>query len=232
MEEKRNDFIIILFILGLIVLVALFNYIVDPYYILRDTTIKGFNNVKTHKYSNKRTIIYSDIKLNSKNKDTAFTGNCVLSHYGSGLDNVAFFTIPVTKVDEIAKIIMFINKETPNIKKIYWGMHYDDFWNSKNDIVNDNLPENSNSSFTFQDFINLFFSYNTTKYSIETVRDSLKNKGNNTIYVYPYREIAKKKYNGDFSYEELDNIKNVKDFADKNGIELIIYYSPIHIKEN
>ena len=230
-QTQKKDFLFIFVFVFLILLVIFFNFLTDPYYILRDATIKGFNNVKTHKYSNKRTIIYSDIKLNSKKKDTAFTGNCVLSHYGSGLDNVAFFTIPVTKVEEIAKIIMFIRKKAPNIKKIYWGMHYDDFWNAKNDVVNDNLPENSNSYFTFQDFINLFFSYNTTKYSIETVRDSLKNKGNNTIYVYPYREIAKKKYNGDFSYEELDKIKEVKDFADKNGIELIIYYSPIHISK-
>ena len=100
LNDKKDILFVILFIFCVLA-VALFNYVVDPYYIFRDGTIKGFNNVKTHKYSNKRTVIYSDIKFNSKNKNVAFTGNCLLSHYGSGLDNVAFFTIPVAKVVEV-----------------------------------------------------------------------------------------------------------------------------------
>ncbi len=228
-KNNRKDYLLIIIFITLIIVVVLFNFIVDPYYILRDSTIKCFNNVKTHKYSNKRTIVYSDIKINSRNKDTAFTGNCLLSHYGLGLDNVAFFTIPVAKVYEVAQVIFSINKLAPDIKKIYWGLFYDDFWNDKNDEVNDKLPELQSKFFTFQDFINLFFSYNTTKYSIVTVKDSIKNQGKDIIYVYPYREIAKKVYNSEFNFDELDIIKQVKDFAEKNNIELIIYYSPIHI---
>ncbi len=227
--NKHKDILFIFIFVLLIALIVTFNYIVDPYYIFRDSTINSFNNVKTHKYSNKRTIIYSDIKLNSKNKDIAFTGNCLLSHYGMGLDNVAFFTIPVAKVDEVAQVIYNINKLAPNIKKIYWGLFYDDFWNDKNDEVKDTLLSLPHNFFDFQDFINLFFSYNTTKYSLVTVRDSIKNHGKDIIYVYPYREIAKKVYNNNFSLEHLNKIKEVKDFADKNNIELVIYYSPIHI---
>lgn len=228
-KNVRNDFLFISVFIFLILIVILLNFTVDPYYILRDSTIKGFNNVKTHKYSNKRTIVYSDIKLNKRNKDIAFTGNCLLSHYGMGLDNIAFFTIPVAKVDEVAQVIYTINKLAPEIKKIYWGMFYDDFWNDKNDEVSDILPKLNDNFFDFQDFINLFFSYNTTKYSIETIRDSVKNKGQDIIYVYPYREIAKKNYNNNFNFDNLNKIKQVKEFAAKNNIELVIYYSPIHI---
>ena len=65
--EKRRDILFLVLLLIFIILIGLFNYIIDPYYIFRDSTIKGINNVKTHKYSNKRTIVYSDIKINSKN---------------------------------------------------------------------------------------------------------------------------------------------------------------------
>ncbi len=229
--EKRRDILFLVLLLIFIILIGLFNYIIDPYYIFRDSTIKGINNVKTHKYSNKRTIIYSDIKINSNNKDTAFTGNCLLSHYGSGLDNVAFFTIPVAKVEEISNIIQNINKIAPDIKTIYWGLFYDDFWNDKNDEVNDSLPILETKKINLDDIINLFFSYNTTKYSIETLRDSIKNKGQDIIYVYPYREIAKKTYNKKFSFASLNNIRKIKKFAQENHINLIIYYSPIHISK-
>lgn len=234
MKKKENQRLDILFIILLIVfigLIAFFNYLIDPYYIFRDTTIKSINNVKTHKYSNKRTIVYSDIKLNSRNKDIAFTGNCLLSNYGSGLDNVAFFTIPVAKVEEVSNIIKNIHQLAPNIKTIYWGLFYDDFWNTKNDEVSDTLPILEGKNITLQDIINLFFSYNTTKYSIETLRDSIKNKGKDIIYVYPYREIAKKTYPTPFSFESLNTVKNIIEYGKKENIEIIIYYSPIHVSK-
>ncbi len=230
LNDKKDILFVILFIFCVLA-VALFNYVVDPYYIFRDGTIKGFNNVKTHKYSNKRTVIYSDIKFNSKNKNVAFTGNCLLSHYGSGLDNVAFFTIPVAKVVEVSDIIKNLIKVAPDIKTIYWGLFFDDFWNDKNDEVNDNLSEDFSKKFGLQDFVNLFFSYNTTKYSIETVIDSVKNHGEDIIYVYPFREIAKKKYQNQFSLKALENIKETIDFANNHGVKLVIYYSPIHISK-
>ena len=228
-KNPHNDILFVIILVGLILSIALFNFFVDPYYIFRDSAVTGLNNVKTHKYSNKRTIIYSDIKLNSKNKDIAFTGNCLLSHYGSGLDNVVFFTIPMAKVYEISEVIKSIHTLAPNIKKIYWGMFYDDFWNDKNNEVNDTLPQLTDKFFNFQDFINLFFSYNTTKFSVETIRDSVKNKGQDIIYVYPYREIAKKHYDTEFNFDSLKTVKDIKQYADENNIELVIYYSPIHI---
>lgn len=229
--EKRRDILFLVLLLIFIILIGLFNYIIDPYYIFRDSTIKGINNVKTHKYSNKRTIVYSDIKINSKNKDTAFTGNCLLSHYGSGLDNVAFFTVPIVRIKEISNIIKNINDIAPNIKTIYWGLFYDDFWNNDNEEITDELLTSNTNVIKLDDLINLFFSYNTTKYSIETLLDSIKNKGQDIIYVYPYREIAKKTYDKEFSLNSLNTIKEIKNFADKNNINLIIYYSPIHISK-
>ena len=229
--EKRRDILFIVLLFIFIILIGLFNYIIDPYYIFRDSTIKGINNVKTHKYSNKRTIVYSDIKINSKNKDTAYTGNCLLSHYGSGLDNVAFFTVPIVRIKEISNIIKNINDIAPNIKTIYWGLFYDDFWNNDNEEITDELLTSNTNVIKLDDLINLFFSYNTTKYSIETLLDSIKNKGQDIIYVYPYREIAKKTYDKEFSLNSLNTIKEIKNFADKNNINLIIYYSPIHISK-
>lgn len=227
-SDKKEILFVVLFVV-FVLFIALFNFVIDPYYIFRDSTIKGFNNVKTHKYSGKRTIIYSDIKINHSGKDIAFTGNCLLSHYGSGLDNVAFFTIPVAKVAEVSNIIKNLIVVSPEVKTVYWGLFFDDFWNDKNDEVSDSLPDFKTKNIELKDLVNLFFSYNTTKYSIETVRDSIKNHGEDIIYVYPYREIAKKKYDKQFSLETLKDIEDTKLFAKKHNVKLVVYYSPIHV---
>ncbi|MGM9993337.1 MAG: hypothetical protein ACI37R_01260 [Candidatus Avigastranaerophilus sp.] len=229
--NRRSDYFYIIFLLLLIFGISLFNFIVDPYYIFRDSTIRGFNDVKTHKYSNKRTITNSDIKINNKGKDTAFTGNCMLSHYGKGLDNVAFFTIPVTKIEEVAILIENIHKIAPQIKKIYWGVFFDDLYHFNQTTQSDILNKVESPRLQTDDFINLFFSWNTTKYSIETVMDSIKNKGQNSIYIYPYREIAKKTYDKTLSFDFMSQIQDIYNYAKSNDIELIIYYSPIHISK-
>ena len=229
--NKQRDIIFACSLILLICLIALFNYIIDPYYIFRDSTIKGFNNVKIHKYTNRRTIIYSDIKINGKNKLIAFTGNCLLSHYGKGLDEIAFFTLPKAEIEEITQVIKSIHKLSPNIKKIYWGLYYDDFYNNWNKEIKDFLPEKTSKIITYKDLINLFFSWNTTKYSIQTIINSIKNNGEDIKYIYPYREIVYKKYKEEINYEDLNKIKEIKDYAQKNNIELIIYYSPIHVSK-
>ena len=162
-NNKKTDYLFIVFLLFLILGISLFNFIVDPYCILRKSTIKGFNDVKTHKYTNKRTMLYSDLKLNYKGKDTAFTGNCLLSHYDKGLDNIAFFTVTVVEVDEIISIIKNIHKVAPNIKKIYWGLFWDDICYKKKNA--DSFKQINSENLNMDDFINLFFSWNTTKYS-------------------------------------------------------------------
>lgn len=227
--NKKTDYLFIVFLFLLIFGIALFNFIVDPYYILRNSVIAGFNDIKTHKYTNKRTIIYSDIKITNKGKDTAFTGNCLLSHYGEGLENVAFYTITVAEIDEIERIIKNIHKIAPQIKKIYWGIFFDDLYYK--DEVFDSLNQSENKNIGLDDLITLFFSWNTTKYSIETVRDSIKNKNNkqNISYIYPYREIAKKHYDKAFSFDIMSKINNIYNYTKANDIELTIYYSPMHI---
>lgn len=228
LNDKKDILFVLLFILCVLA-IALFNYIVDPYYIFRKETINGFNNVKTHQFSNRREILYSDVKINTKGKDVVFTGNCLLSRYGSGLDNVVFFTVPVVKISEVSQIVKNLISYSPEIKTIYWGMFFDDFWNKDEDEDNGILPEFSSKCVELQDFINLFFSYNTTKYSIETIRDSVKNHGEKMKYVYPFREIADKTYSDKFSLDSLKAVKETVEFANEHGVKLVIYYSPINV---
>lgn len=228
-NNKITDFLFIPLIILLILGISLFNFIVDPYYIFRDSTIKGFNDVKTHKYSNKRTILYSDVKINHKGKDTAFTGNCLLSHYDKGLDNVAFFTITVVEVEEIVNIIKNIHKIAPNIKTIYWGLFLDDLCYKGKKV--DKLSEEVTRHLKTEDFINLFFSWNTTKYSIQTVMDSIKNKDKKDIFIYPFREIANAKYDQNISFDFLKEIQDIYNYSKENDIELIIYYSALNISK-
>lgn len=227
-EKQKKDIIFISVLITVISAVCIFNYIIDPYYLFRDTTIKGFNNVKIHKYSNKRKILYSDIKINHKNKTVAFTGNCLLSNYGLRNNNIAFYTIPMVRVEEAYMAVKAIHEIAPDIKKIYLGIFFDELWNEKNDEITDILTELDNKKLNYQDFINLFFSWNTTKYSIETLKDSIVNHGKDIIYIYPYREIAKKTYNN-FPSESIDTVKKIYNYAKENNIELVIYYSPIHV---
>ncbi|MBQ4123514.1 hypothetical protein IJD44_07350 [bacterium] len=226
-ENKVTDFLFIVFFLFLIFGISMFNFIVDPYHIFRKSTIEGFNNIKTHKYSNKRTMVIPHIKISHKNKDIAFVGNCLLSHYSEGLDNIAFYTITVAETDEIATIIKNIHEIAPNIKKIYWGIFFDDLYYK--DAVFDSLEKNESPNLQLNDLINLFFSWNTTKYSIETVKDSIKNKGDKSQYIYLYREIAPRHYEKAFDNSIIDKIKNIYNYTKENNIELVLYYSPMHI---
>lgn len=222
--DKKDLLFVVLFVF-FVSLIALFNYVVDPYYIFRNTTIKGFNDVKTHQFSNKRNILYSDIKIHCKNKEIIFTGNCMLSH--SNRNDTAFFTVPIVKFSEVSEIIKNLIKVSPDLKTIYWGMFFDDFWNENIEESDKNvLPDTFSERFELQDFVNLFFSYNTTKYSLETVKNSMQNQG--LKYIYPYREIAFKHYDTGFSLKSMKQIAEVCDFANQNGVKVVVYYSPIH----
>lgn len=236
MEKQNNNdnkllFVCIGLILSVVFVVSLFNYIVDPYFVFRDSAIKGFNNVKTYKYVNKRTILYSDIKINSKKHNAAFIGNCLITRFGDKNDNVGFYIIPVATVKEVAEIFDNITEVVPHIKKIYWGTFFGDLWYEKNEEVTDVLSELKDTKASFKDYLNLFFSWNTTKYSILTVRDSIKNKGKDIVYIYPYKEIAAKKYDKMQSFDDTEKIKHIVDRAKQKGVELTVYYSPLHISE-
>ena len=232
--KKNRDFVFVFVFLFFMGLIVGFNFFIDPYYIFRDKTYKGINNVKLHKYTNKRTMLYSDIKINKYGKTKAFTGNCLLSNYGSPNEDVVFFTIPQAKVKEVSQIIENIMLIAPNIKTIYWGLFLDDIWNdfNINEEVTDELPVLDKKYITANDIINLFFSWNTTKYSIETLYTSMKNKGVDVVYLYPYREISGKNYGSkDFSFDSINLIKEVINKAKEKDINIIFYYSPIHVSK-
>ncbi len=229
--QKHKDIILVVTFVIFILLIMLLNYVVDPYYIFHQKPVNGFNHEKTFRYANKRTNTYSNIKLNGLNKDIVFSGNCLLYNDGTFDKNIAFFTIPVAKIDEVSNLIQNMYKINPKIKKIYWGLFYDDFYNEKSQEVTDFLPELDSKYLTLNDIINLFFSWNTTKYSLLTIKDSLKNKESLNSFIYPYRELAHKKYDKPFSFDGVNKISDVMEFCKNNNIELVIYYSPIHVSK-
>lgn len=98
-NKKRQDLLFLILLIFFIGVVALFNYSVDPYNVTKAKIINGFNDNKIHKLTNKRSNIYADIKLNKKNKDKAFVGNCLLSETNDTPNNIAFFSIPVVKME-------------------------------------------------------------------------------------------------------------------------------------
>lgn len=229
--QKHKDIILVVTFAVFIVFIVFLNYFVDPYYIFNSKIIKGFNHEKTFRYANKRTNTYSNIKINGKNKEIVLSGNCLLYDDGKNSDNVGFFTIPVAKIDEVSSLIKNMLKINPKIKKIYWGLFYDDFYNEKTQEVTDFLPELDSEKLTLNDVLNLFFSWNTTKYTLLTIKDSMKNKESLNSFIYPYRELAHKKYEKPFSFEGLDKLAEIKKYCLDNNVDLIIYYSPIHVSK-
>jgi len=224
-----KDIVLVLLFILVIGSIILFNYFVNPYSIFKSPEIKGFNNIKIHKLTSKRSVIFSDFKLNAKGKEIAFVGNCLFEDLDLGLDNVIFATIPMVKPSETIQIIKVLNETAPSIKKIYLGVAFDELWNDKNDEITDELPEWKSNNINYKDIINLLFSWNTTKYSIETVQASMKNKGEEQHFVYPYKEIGKKEYNTEFSLDILNTIKEIIEYTKANNIDLIVYYSPVHV---
>ena len=51
-QENRRDILFLGLLVFFVALIAGFNYFMDPYYIFRDSTIKGINNVKNATLSN------------------------------------------------------------------------------------------------------------------------------------------------------------------------------------
>jgi len=236
MEKNKNinkikDIVFVFLFIFFIALIFVFNYTVNPYCIFKFPEIKGFNNIKIHKLTSKRSVIFSDFKLNAKGKEIAFVGNCLFEDLGLGLDNVIFATIPMVKPSETFKIIKVLHETAPSIKKIYLGVAFDELWNDKNDEITDELPEWESNNINYKDIINLLFSWNTTKYSIETVKASMENRGEEQHFVHPYKEIGKKEYNTGFSLSILDTIKEIIEYTKANNIDLIVYYSPVHVSK-
>ena len=229
--NKIRDLIFIILLLVAIIFIMIFNYTVDAYQIFRKTSVIGFNNIKIHKLSSKRSILYPEIKWNKNNKNIAFVGSCLLDNYGLNIDNVLYATIPMVTTKEIYEVIQNIHKIAPNIKNFYIGLAYDELWNDTNREITDTLPNLESEKLTYKDIVTLFFSWNTTKYSIETLKESIKNKGEQILYIYPFKEIAKKEYKKDLPNTPFEELKKIVNYAKLNNLDITVYYSPIHVSK-
>ena len=225
--SRKKDFFIILTAAAGILGIMLFNFIIDPYYIFQHKPVYGLNHKKIHMYSNKRQIIFSEMKLNGRNKTDAFIGNCTLYRSRNVPSNIAFYTVPVTNTEEILNIIEHIKLLNPNIKKLYLGINFNEIF--KKDRKTDDFKEINSRRISIKDIIDLLFSWNTTKYSIETLTASIAAKNKNDNYVYPYREIAKKRYSSGETCNLMVKLSMLKNFAENSGIKLIFYFTPVHI---
>jgi len=225
--SRKKDFFLILSAAAGILGIMLFNFIIDPYYIFQHNTVYGLNHKKIHLYSNKRQIIFSEMKLNGRNKTDAFIGNCALYRSRNVPYTAAFYTVPVTDTEEIQNIIEHITALNPNIKKLYLGINFNEMY--EKDRKTDKFQEIKNRRISAKDITDLFFSWNTTKYSIETLKSSIAAKNKNENYVYPYREIAKKRYSSGEARDLKEKISRLKNFAEGSGIKLIFYFTPAHI---
>ena len=227
--SKKDLFFILSIVIGILAII-LFNYIIDPYYIFKAVPIEGINDKKPHLYTNKRQIIFSDMKLNGRYKIHAFLGDCALYRTADIPYNSAFYSVPVTNISEIKSIIMYIKKYIPGIKTLYFGLNFNEI--AGKDRKTDELSFDVLKKSKLNEIIGLLFSWNTTKYSFETLKASVLYKKNPTEYVYPYRETAGKKYT-DITDESIDEkikeIEQIKEYAKENDFKLTFYFAPSNI---
>lgn len=228
-QKYKNFYFVVVLVLSFF-LIILFNYFVDPFDIFKTKTFKGVNNIKIYKLTNKRSAIWTDMKLNGKGKKVVFTGNCLLSYGAEEMEDVAFFNLTVAKVHEVLELFKVIPEVAPDVKKVYVGMFFDDFWETKNDEVQDVLKP-YNKYYSVDDFVNYLFSYNTTKYSVDTLLKSIEQKGEDIVYVYPYRELVDVHYKDSYNKSSFDDLEKMVKIAKKNNIEIVFYYSPIHVSK-
>lgn len=252
MNKKQSVIFISIFAISFI-LIVLFNYLVDPYNVFNGR----LHSNKPFVYENMRAVLYPKMKFDYYSKpDVVFISSSNL--YSSVLPE-NFYKISNGK--KIQKIFMLGKTSSedlsiakaylklhPNTKDLYITLDFEHFI----DLNNNFLPEFTGKNLNLHEFMTLFYSIQTTKYSLVTLKEYTlplayanlvyKARENSTLkeipFIRDYRVSVSKSIRPRFiftffdhnKYNEtcIDNIKELKKFADEKGVKTHFFVSPSH----
>lgn len=252
MNTYRNFYRrILITVISILLIITVFNVLIDPYIIFHTPTTK-FSNVKPEAKRQERMTKITEFKLDKRKIDTVFIGTSRVdwtfdTNYfnkitGKNASNMGIVGMNFNEYIEYTKILMKIH---PEIKNIYLGL---DFSNFNKNIIDNNRFEgfNNKTNLTTSELATAFFSTDTTVSSFITISKNVKLKDltklydkNGLIYMYDNENIesifqyAIKNDLGKFKNYEIENsyydkLSELNLYCKNKGIKLYIFHTEGH----
>lgn len=255
-KNKKFNFLIILTVVITVIVVCVINLLVDPFDIFKIVKINGFNYEKPCISKQERMTKIPQLKLNKDKIDIIYVGSSKTDwwlnpkyHSKISKENVVAMTLSSSSLQE--SIIMAYNSILihPEIKKVYFGL---DFFSFSKNFYNTsvNIDKISDVNITKSEILPLVISFDTFKYSIQTISANLKmknsqNKSNSAPNVIQkrnpnaqhYFKEALKKYKRDYysdyelNYNAIKDLNDFLDFAKSKNVDVIFFITPTHITD-
>jgi len=197
MSFKKWSNYILLFTLLFFILVAIFNFIINPYSIFNHNILSKFFIYKNNIVSSRMLVFYNATKEDPNNImiGSSRIGIFSKSEIEKYLPGKSFnMAMPGSNIEEQVQYLKYMIKNH-HIKNIIWGL---DFYSFNPDLQND--PDFSynrlNSSLLFRNDLKVsLFSLQTTKNSIKTLLDNLNKPSNMKIITESDKENMKQQQN-------------------------------------
>lgn len=252
MEKYRSFYKrILITIISILLLISIFNIVIDPYIVFHSPILK-ISNLKPEAKRQERMTKITEFKLDRRKIDTVFIGTSRvdwtfdINHFkeitGKNASNMGLVGMNFNEYLEYIKLLIQIH---PEIKNIYLGL---DFPNFNKNIIDNNRLEGFNSSpnITATELATVLFASDTTVSSFITISKNLKLKDysklynkNGLIYMFEnkniegifryaiYNDLGKfKNYEIENSY--YDKLTELKLYCKKKNVNLHIFHTEGH----
>ena len=214
---KKSNLIYIFINLFLILSIALFNYLVDPYFILHKNKPLHIN-----RYLLDEPYIPIKIKKNEKYKYVLSGGSTVnvlnMQNLNKDLADISCFKI---KVDDMAQLLFNYLDKHPETKTVFLPLDLRQIA----DTSNNKIKHDKSKNLTSKEYFRLLFSIQTIKYSIQ--------KLSKRIPCYPVKLVKYKVHDINITTTEMENII-IKSYSKifrelkKRNIKVVCFIPPVH----
>lgn len=246
---KKYNKRILTALLTVLAILALLNFIVDPFYIFKIISIENFNKYKPEIKRQVRITKIIDLKLTKEPVSAIFVGSSRTDgsfdpeYYkkltGKTAKNMAMQAISNS---ESIKLIKGCLKIHPEIDTVYLGLDFFRF-NKREANSTKTINISDNPKLTLQEFNPVILSFDTIYSSVATVISNaqgikqMQDNGlgivvpNPNIFALFYHRLSQYKEtykNYDLSLDEINKIKDFVEYCKKNKINLVLFINPIH----
>lgn len=252
MNKKKSIIFISVFVI-FFVSISLLNYFVDPYNVFHS----GLHTNKPCVNENMRAVIYPKMKLDYNSKpDYVFISSSNLNtsvlpdrfyELSNGKKLQKYFMLAKTPSEDLSIVKAYLQLH-PDIKTLYISMDFEHFI----DLNNNYLPKFTGKNLNLHEYMTLFYSMQTTKYSLITLKEytiplmianiMYKAKTNNKLKEIPFirdysvstvKSIRPKfifTFFDHIKYNQtcIDDLKELKKLLDEKGVKGYFYVSPSH----
>ena len=252
MEKYRSFYKrILITTISILLLVSIFNIVIDPYIVFHSPVLK-ISNLKPEAKRQERMTKITEFKLDKRKIDTVFIGTSRVDWTfdkdyfkkitGKNASNMGIVGMNFNEYLEYIKLLIQIH---PEIKNIYLGL---DFPNFNKNIVDNNRFEGFNNKprITTSELATVLFASDTTVSSFITISKNLTKKDllklydkNGLIYMFDNKKIESlfvysvKNDLGKFKNYEIENsyydkLTELKLYCKKKNVNLHIFHTEGH----